>query len=315
MKLSIISTMYRSAPFLEEFYCRMGASARQLVGDEYEIVLVNDGSPDPSLDIALGLQANDAHVRIIELSRNFGHHHAIVAGLAHTIGERVFLIDCDLEEQPEWLVLFAEKMQQENIDVMFGMQEERVSTPLSNFFGGVFWKALNFLSNVQMPDNPMTCRLMSRRYVEALLGVGDRVLYLAGVFAWTGFPQLAIPLMKAPRPHASRSNYNLSRKLLQVVDSFASFSVAPLSLIFFSGLFIWAGSLIFGLYLLIYKLISPEMVMTGFTSLMLSLWFLGGSIILILGVLGLYIAKIFQEVKRRPLYIVRNVYPGVRHGS
>lgn len=310
MKLSIVATLYRSAPFLEEFYRRASAAAQQEFFEDYEIILVNDGSPDNSLQLALELQAGDDHLQIVDLSRNFGHHEAIVAGLANSHGEHVFLIDCDLEEQPDWLSLFVEKMQETGADVVFGIQQERVAAPLSNFFGEMFWSALNIMSSVRIPHNPMTCRLMTRRYVDSLLGVGDRVLYLAGVFAWAGFNQASIALKKTPRPNSHKSTYSLSRKLLQVADSFASFSVAPLSLIFFSGLLVWVGSVLYALVLLTQKLIHPEMVLSGFTSLMLSLWFLGGTIMLFLGILGLYVAKIFQEVKRRPLYIVRNIYRG-----
>ncbi|CAM5188603.1 putative glycosyltransferase [Castellaniella defragrans] len=131
---------------------------------------------------------------------------------------------------------------------------------------------------------------MRRSYVDALLEVGDRVLYLAGVFAWAGFSQVALPLKKVPRPVSHQSTYNLSRKLVQVADSFASFSVAPLSLRF-TGLFIWLGSVLFAAYLGIWKLIEPGVVLTGFTSIMLSIWFLGGTIILVLGILGLYVGK------------------------
>ena len=310
MKLSIVTTLYQSALYIEEFCRRASEACRQQVGDDYEIVLVNDGSPDDSLQLALGLQFGDRHIQVVDLSRNFGHHAAIVAGLANSRGQHVFLIDCDLEEQPEWLNLFFSKMDESGADVVFGAQQKRVASRLSNLLGELFWSALNVMSSVRIPHNPMTCRLMSRRYVVSLLNVGDRVLYLAGVFAWTGFSQASLPLRKMPRPIEHKSTYNLSRKLIQVVDSFASFSVAPLSLIFFIGLVIWLGSVLFALYLLVEKILHPEIVLSGFTSIMLSIWFLGGTTILVLGVLGLYVAKIFQEVKRRPLYIVRNVYKG-----
>ncbi|RJQ68738.1 MAG: glycosyltransferase [Desulfobacteraceae bacterium] len=313
MKLSIVATLYRSVPFLEEFCRRASATAQQAFGDDYEIVLVNDGSPDNSLQLALELQEGDKHLQVVDLSRNFGHHAAIVAGLSNSRGECVFLIDCDLEEQPEWLPMFLDKMQQNGADVVFGVQQERVSSPLSNLLGEIFWSALNIMSSFSIPHNPMTCRLMKRGYVDSLLSVEDRVLYLAGVFAWTGYNQTSIPLKKIPRHKAHKSTYSLSRKLLQVADSFASFSVAPLSLIFFTGLVVWVGSVLYALLLLAKKMIQPDMVLSGFTSIMLSFWFLGGTIILFLGILGLYVAKIFQEVKRRPLYIVRNLYRGDRH--
>lgn len=308
MKLSIITTMYRSAPFLEQFYERIIKVAEQNCGD-FELIFVNDGSPDSSLQIALDLRNRDKRVCVVDLSRNFGHHAAIVAGLEHSRGEYVFLIDCDLEEQPEWLTLFLEHLKNSGAEVVFGVQKERVASFWSNSLGEMFWRALNVLSNVRIPHNPMTCRLMSRRYVNALLDVGDRVLYLAGVFAWTGFNQASLMLSKSPRT-TTRSTYSLSRKFVQVADSFSSFSVAPLTLIFVLGLFIWLGSILFGTILLVHKLLHPNAILSGFTSLMLSFWFLSGTIILVLGVLGLYLSKIFQEVKRRPLYIVREYFHG-----
>lgn len=307
MKLSVVSTMYRSAPFIEAFYQRISAAARRLAGDDYEIVFVNDGSPDDSLDRAVGISKGDPHVVVVNLSRNFGHHAAIVAGLSQTVGDRVFLIDCDLEEHPEWLDEFVAHMQQTHADVVYGVQQERTASFWSNLYGELFWRALNAFSAVRIGHNPMTCRLMNRNYVDALLSVEDRVLYLAGVFAWTGFRQEALPRVKSPRPVRQASSYSLTRKLVQVADSFSSFSVAPLTMVFLTGLVIWLGSIGYGLVLFAQKLFAPETVLSGFASLMLSLWFLSGTMILVLGILGLYIAKIFQEVKRRPLYIVRDV--------
>lgn len=304
--------MYRSSHFLPEFFQRIVAVAKELTSD-YEIILVNDGSPDDSLNIALQLQVENPKVKVVDLSRNFGHHAAIVAGLENAKGEYVFLIDCDLEEQPEWLSEFYKMMEEKGVDVVFGVQETRVSSKLSGFFGELFWKSLNIMTNLSIPHNPMTCRLMNRVYVDALLSVGDRVLYLAGVFAWAGFKQEPLHLVKIPRPLAQKSTYNLSRKLMQVVDSFTSFSVSPLTLIFLSGLFIWVSSIAYGTFIVIRKIIEPEVVLSGFTSIMLSIWFLGGFMIAAVGIIGLYIAKIFQEVKRRPLFITKKIYEADDH--
>ncbi|SDC22328.1 putative glycosyltransferase [Cupriavidus sp. YR651] len=313
MKLSIVSTLYRSAPFIDQLYARVTAAASQ-IADDYEIVFVNDGSPDDSLARASALAAADVRVSVVDLSRNFGHHAAIVAGLSHARGERVFLIDADLEEQPEWLEMFAQQMDRTRADVVYGVQRERTAGLLSNLFGALFWRALNAFSTVRIGRNPMTCRLMTREYVDALLQVEDRVLYLAGVFAWTGFRQEELLLVKSERPTSQASSYSLTRKLVQVADSFSSFSVAPLTAIFLMGLLIWLGSLGVGIALLVRKVLAPETVLSGFASLMLSIWFLSGTMILVLGVIGLYVAKIFQEVKRRPLYIVRNVVRNSAHG-
>lgn len=314
MKLSIVSTMYKSAAYIEEFHRRMTQSATKLFQHDYEIVFVDDGSPDDSLQKALNLQNQDPRVRIVELARNFGHHPAIVAGLEAARGEFVFLMDCDLEEQPEWLEIFVVAMQESDADVVFGVQRQRAGSGLSKAMGEVFWRAINWYSSVRIPTNPMTCRLMKRAYVDALLSVGDRVLFLAGTFAWAGFVQKPLVLSKVPR--LSRySSYKLPRKLLQVSDSFTSFSVAPLILIFVFGLAVWVSSILYGVYVLSMRLLHPEDIQTGFTSLAASIWFLGGSIILILGVLGLYISKLFQEVKRRPLYIVKKRHEGDVRGQ
>lgn len=309
MKLSIVSTMYRSSAYLSEFSRRIDRVAAQIT-NRYELILVNDGSPDDSLAVALKIQAENPKIQIVDLSRNFGHHAAIVAGLERASGDHVYLIDCDLEEQPEWLPLFKQEMEQSNADVVFGVQQKRVASIFSNFFGELFWRSLNMMSNVRIPHNPMTCRLMKKTYVDALLSVGDRVLYLAGVFAWAGFKQQPLYLVKTPRPSKHKSTYNLSRKMLQVVDSFSSFSVAPLSLVFIMGVPIWLVSICYGAYLLVRKMLEPETVLSGYTSMMFSIWFLSGSIIIAIGIAGLYIAKIFQEVKRRPLFITKKIYRG-----
>ncbi len=307
MKLSIVSTLYKSAPYIEEFYERISRVAAEIAGNDYELVFVNDDSPDRSFDIACEIMKGDSKVVIVDLSRNFGHHAAIVAGLEQATGDYVFLIDSDLEEEPEWLRMFYEEMHRADLDVVYGVQETRIGSASSRYFGSLFWKAINLMSQIRIPHNPMTCRLMRRDYVDALISVGDRVLYLAGTFAWAGFRQKGIPLRKTPRAHGQGSTYNLPRKLLQVIDSFASFNVAPLILMFFLGIGMWGVSIVYGIYLVFTKVMYPEMVLSGFTSMMLSIWFLSGSIIICLGIIGLYISKVFQEVKRRPLYIKRSV--------
>lgn len=307
MKLSIVTTMYMSSRFLKEFHRRISAAAQKIT-DDYEIIMVNDGSPDNSLDMVLELQKDDDHLVVINLSRNFGHHAAIVAGLEQAKGDRVFLIDCDLEEQPEWISQFMDEIDENCCDVVYGAQEERVSSTVSNFFGSLFWKALNVMSNVHIPSNPMTCRLMTQDYVRALMSVEDRVLYLAGVFAWAGYTQAPLYLTKIPATGDHKSTYGLRKKLLHVVDSFTSFSIAPLTFIFSMGVMIFLASVCYGVVLIIQKTISPEAIVTGYASFMLAIAFFSGIIIISLGVIGLYVSKIFQEVKRRPLYIVKEIY-------
>ena len=176
MKLSIVATLYQSAPYINEFHKRACAAARQLVGEDFEILLVNDGSPDNSLDLAIRLTEQDSHVVVVDLSRNFGHHKAMMTGLAHAKGERVFLIDSDLEEEPEWLDAFAKQMRVDESDVVYGVQDRRKGGLFESCTGWIFYRIFRLLTGIAQPDNIVTARLMTRRYVKALVAHQEREL-------------------------------------------------------------------------------------------------------------------------------------------
>jgi putative glycosyltransferase len=305
MKLSIVSTMYRSALYLAEFHQRIISAAGQL-GVDYEIILVNDGSPDDSLQRALERQRTDPRIRIVDLSRNFGHHHAAVAGLSHAEGDRIFLLDIDLEEKPEWLTTFWQAMDASGSDVVFGVRETRRGSLTSRLMGGLFYSMFNYLSETKIPPNLCTVRLMTREYVQALLTIRDRNLFLAGNCAWAGFTQTPIPVQKTPR--RERSTYTFRRSFKLFFDAVSSFSSYPLRAIFLTGLAIATVSGILGVEMLMLKLTNPSGVVLGFSSIIVSVWFLGGLMIFFLGVIGLYLSKVFNEVKDRPRFIVRRVY-------
>ena len=165
MFLSVVTTLYYSAPHLEEFHARVSRAAAALC-PEYEILFVNDGSPDTSLDVALGLFRRDPHVRIVDLSRNFGHHKAMMTGLEHARGDLIFLIDSDLEEAPELLEAFLGTMRETSADVVYGVQQTRRGGPTERFTGWLFFKLFNLLSDSPIPPNVLTVRLMTRRYVR-----------------------------------------------------------------------------------------------------------------------------------------------------
>lgn len=298
--------MYKSEIFIPEFYTRMVAAA-EAITPNFEIVLVNDGSPDKCAEIARDLCAQDPRVVLVDLSRNFGHHAAILAGLEAALGEHVYLTDSDLEEQPEWLSQFWAKAEEVGSDVIYGVQKQRTGKNFDNLLGRGFWWLLNAGSSVVIPENQMTCRLMSRAYIDSLMSVRDKVIYLGGLFPWVGYTQEPLYLIKSQRPKGSKSTYGLVRKLKQLVDSMTSFTAAPLTLFFMLGVLIWLGSLIYGATLIAYKVLNPTMVLDGFTSIMFSVWFLGGLIMLGIGIVGQYTAKIFQEVKNRPQYIIRSI--------
>lgn len=308
MKLSIVATLFQSAQHIEEFHRRAGAAARSLVGDDFEIVLVNDGSPDQSLDLAVRVAETDSHVTVVDLSRNFGHHKAMMTGLAHSTGQLVFLIDSDLEEEPEWLRGFAEQLNSESCDVVYGVQARRKGSRFERWSGTLFYRAFRAITGLALPDNVVVARLMSRRYVNALLAHEEREVFIAGLWLITGFAQHAQVVEKHD---LSPTTYTLGRKIAQFVNSVTSFSNAPLVWIFYVGLVI---SLIAGSYsaYVVFHWLFLARPPSGWTSLVASVWLLGGLIILFLGVLGVYMSKIFSESKHRPYTIVRHVYRKAR---
>lgn len=304
MKLSIVSTLYQSAPHLEEFYARVSRAAKHLVGDDYEIVLVNDGSPDDSLSIAVGLSDADAHVIVVDLSRNFGHHKAMMTGLDHARGDLVFLIDCDLEEEPELLKSFHEALKAGGHDVVYGVQSQRKGNWFERSTGNLFYTIFNTLSGIELPKNLITARLMSARYVNALLLHKEREITIAALWQITGFDQKAYTVEKLS---SSPTTYSMQRKVSMMANAITSFSNAPLVMIFNIGLIISFTAMFYIAYL-IFNWAFFARPLSGWTSLMGSIWLLGGMIISFIGVIGLYLAKIFTETKQRPYTIVRQVY-------
>lgn len=305
-KLSIVTTLYRSSPFIEEFYQRVSATAA-MITDDFEIVLVNDGSPDDVLAVVLALSDKDSKLKIVDLSRNFGHHKAVMAGLAHCCGEQVFLIDCDLEEPPECLAEFYAEHQQSQgmFDSIYGVQAKRKGNWLSRTGGRLFYAFLNRYSGLSMNDNPLTVRLMNRRYVNAVLLHCEEGLYLAGIFEITGFTQKSITIDKN---HKGQTSYTFGHKISLLIKGITAFSSFPLKLVFYCGFFIAFFSFGVGFYLTIRKLIYNAAIDVGWTSIMVSIWFIGGLLLVGMGTTGIYISKVYSEVKRRPNYIVKKVY-------
>ncbi|MCL5036296.1 MAG: glycosyltransferase family 2 protein [Chloroflexi bacterium] len=304
MKLSIITTMYYSAPHLEEFYNRISASAKK-VTDDYEIIFVNDGSPDESLDIARGFLEKDKKVRIVDLSRNFGHHKAIVTGLGYARGEKIFIIDCDLEEEPELLDEFYEKFRQEDdCDVVYGIQRSRRGRFFEKISGNLFYFIFNSFSDIKMPPNMGVTRLMSRRYVQSLLRYREQVVFLAGIWMAVGYKQVPILIDKHSR---GKSTYTLRKRISLFINAITSFSDKPLRMIFYTGFII---SLLAGVtiaYLIIRKLFFATPI-PGWTSLTVTIWFLGGLVIFFMGLIGIYLSRVFIETKDRPYTIIKEVY-------
>jgi putative glycosyltransferase len=303
MDLSIVTTLYYSAPHLEEFYNRVCEAAEKATGD-YEIIFVNDGSPDNSLEIAISLCERDGRVKVVDLSRNFGHHKAIMTGLGQARGELVFLLDSDLEEEPELLGRFYSELKNSGADVVYGVQEARKGGFFERVTGSVFFRLFNLLSSYPVPADLITARLMSNRYVASLIEHQDREVFLAGLWAITGFKQVPCVVKKHDK---GSTTYSLGRRISNLVNAITSFSSKPLVFIFYLGSVVVLLSTVAGLYLIVRRIFFG-VYLAGWPSLIVSVWLLGGLILFCLGIIGIYLSKIFMETKQRPYTVIRQVY-------
>lgn len=304
LELSLVTTMFRSAQTIEEF-CRRAIIAARTLTPSFEIVIVNDGSPDDSLQRALALLPNQPELVIVDLARNFGHHRAMMAGLARARGQRIFLIDSDLEEDPGWLLQFDEVQRSCGADVVFGVQDTRKGGVIERLLGTLFYRTVNLLFDFPIPENVVTARLMTRRYVRALVAHRERTFAIAGLWAMTGFEQTAVTVRKSAR---AATTYSLWRRVAALVNAVTAFTARPLVWIFYLGAFIMLLSSLVAGYLVVRRLNDPYL--EGWVSVFVSIWFLGGLTIFCVGVIGIYLAKVFEETKRRPYVTVRAVHRG-----
>ena len=307
LDLSIVSTLYRSEACVDEF-CRRAAKVAHTLGGDFEIILVNDGSPDESLARSLRLQAEIPELAVIDLSRNFGHHPAILAGLKEARGREVFLIDSDLEEDPEWLETFRERKRAEVADVVFGQQTRRKGRLGEQVAGGIFYTLFNALSATKLPVNFVTARLMSRAYVDALLEYRERELFLGGVFVIAGFKQVAVQVTKGSRRTTS---YSIGRRTALFVNALTSFTTRPLQIVFTVGSFVTVLAFLAFSFILYRGLRGDTLV--GWASVMATIWLFGGLTMISLGLIGIYLAKVLIEVKQRPSYTIRAVHRANAH--
>lgn len=304
-EISIVTTMYRSRRFLERFLAECLQAVAEAHCARFEIVLVNDGSPDDSLAYAIERRADIAQLVVVDLSRNFGHHNAMLAGINTARGDLVFLIDCDLEVSPLTLSAFKTKLEQTGSDLVFGYQESRKGGWFERRSGSLFYKAFNFLSDVKIPENTATERIMTRRYVAALQQLGDRNLFLAGMMSWTGYQQLGLPLQKKQRE--GKSSYTFLRRVGLMVNAVSSFSAQPLVWMFNVGLTITSLSFLYVFYLVVRKVLFNDALL-GFTSMVALTTLSLGIMTTGLGLIGIYLGKIFTQVQGRPAFIVKDVH-------
>jgi len=303
MKLSVVTTLYHSAAYIQEFYERT-CKVAQTITPDYEIVLVNDGSPDKSLDIARGLAEQDSRVVVVDLSRNFGHHKAIMTGLAYAQGDLILLIDIDLEEPPEILTTFYRLFQDSDADVVYGVQSQREGSAFRRASGRVYYSLYNWLSQYPVPHDALIARLMTRRYVQRLLEHKEQLFSIDGLMEITGFKQIPVEVEKH---YKGSTTYSLPKRIGLAVSGITALSNKPLIYIAYLGLVMTIPSGVLVVYLMFQYLLGITDV-SGWTSVIVSLWFLGGLIIFLMGIIAVYLSVIFVEIKARPYTVVRDVY-------
>ena len=311
--LSIVVPCVNEEACLAELHDRLRAAAASAVGDDYEIVLVNDGSKDGSWAMMGAMAARDPHVVAVNLSRNHGHQLALTAGLDLSRGDEVLIIDADLQDPPELLQQMLKVMDEEHADVVYGVRKSRSGeTAFKRATAHGFYRLLSRATEVDIPLDAGDFRLMSRRALDALLAMPEQARFVRGMVAWIGFKQVAFPYNRQQR-FAGETKYPLKKMMRFALDALTGFSSAPLKLASHAGLWLSFGSVLLILYIA-YAWASGRSIQ-GWTSLMLIVVILGAIQMFVLALMGEYIGRLYNESKRRPLYIVQEVAGGERRDA
>ena len=300
LQMSVVVPVYQADDCLEELYKRLKLVLEPLT-TSFEIILVDDKSRDNSWEKIVSLSARDKRIKGFQLSRNFGQHFAITAGLQQCAGEWVIVMDCDLQDPPEEIPKLFEKAM-EGYEVVLAGRKSRKDSWFRKIPSYLFWNTLSFLSGMKHDREVANFRIIHRKVVKQYLLFNEQLRFFGGIINWMGFKTVKIPVEHASR-FAGRTSYTwkaLARFGLNVI---LAYSNRPLYLLAGLGFFISFGSFGYGLFRTIWHYFYFVPV-TGWTSLIVSLYFLAGIIIFTLGVLGVYLGKVFDEVKRRPLYII-----------
>jgi dolichol-phosphate mannosyltransferase len=301
LTLSVVVPVYNEVEVLPAFYERLTRALEQQ-GDSYEVVFVNDGSNDGSLTLLTELRRRDSRVKVLGLSRNFGHQVAITAGVDYSAGQAVVIMDADLQDPPEIIPQLVAEWRT-GFDVVFAVRESRRGESLfKRTTAALFYRLLQRLTSTDIPLDAGDFRLLSRRAVEALKPLRERNRFVRGLVGWIGFSHTAVRFVRDAR-HAGETKYPLRRMVRFALNGLFSFSFAPLQLATLLGFTVSVLSLVYIVYAINLKLFTDRTVQ-GWASIMVALLFIGGVQLISLGIIGEYIGRIYDEVKQRPLYLV-----------
>ena len=305
-KISVVIPMYYEEEVANECYERMKKVLNNISNYEYEIIFVNDGSKDKTLEILEEIAKKDKNVKIVSFARNFGHQCAVTAGLKYVTGDAIVIIDADLQDLPE-LIPEMLKLWEDGNEVIYGKRKTRDGeSKFKLLTAKMFYKTLNALSDVEIPKDTGDFRLVDRKVVDVINSLPEHNKFLRGLFSWVGFEQTAFEYERKER-FAGKTKYPLKKMLKLASDGIIGFSTKPLKIV--GGLGILSIIISFGV--LIYSILSYifkwNMLTPGWTSLMITMTFLGGIILLSLWMMGEYISRIYDESKNRPQYIIKKM--------
>jgi glycosyltransferase involved in cell wall biosynthesis len=299
--LSVVVPAFNEAEVLPEFHRRLSDTLDRMPVTA-EIIYVNDGSRDETLGVLFGLQRRDARVTVLDLSRNFGKEIALTAGLDHARGDAVVVLDADLQDPPELIPRLLDGLD-EGYDVVYGKRTSRRGEgPLKRTTAYLFYRVIQRLSRVRLPQDTGDFRILSRRAVDALRQLREQHRFMKGLFAWIGFAQKAVPYEREPRLRGA-TKWNYWRLWNFALEGITSFTTAPLRLATYMGLATAASSFAYGGYVVVKTVIFGNPV-AGYPSLLTVILLLGGIQLMTLGVIGEYLGRMFDESKQRPLYLV-----------
>ncbi|RST29683.1 glycosyltransferase [Sphingomonas ginkgonis] len=303
--LSIVVPCFNEEACLPALHERLTKVARSAVGQDYELILVNDGSRDRTWRIMSEIAATDPHLKAINLSRNHGHQLALTAGLDLAQGERILIIDADLQDPPELLPEMMEVMECERADVVYGVRSSRAGeSHFKKATAHLFYRLLASATEVDIPLDAGDFRLMTRRALDVLLSMPEQARFIRGMVAWIGFRQVPFPYARDERL-AGETKYPLAKMLRFAFDALTGFSSAPLKLASHAGLLLSLGSVLIVFYILVNWIAGRNI--QGWTSLMLVVVVLGAVQMFVLAMMGEYLGRLYSQAKGRPLYIVQDI--------
>ena len=301
MMLSIVTPVYRCESCIVDLIQRLTISIESFTTD-YEIIFVNDASPDQSWNRLKEIAKSNFSIKLIDLSRNFGQHAAITAGLSEASGEWMVVMDCDLQDLPEEIPNLYFKAK-EGFDFVLAERTSRSDSFYKKMTSKLFYFVLSYLTGTKQDTTVANFGIYHRKVIHEVLKMGDQIKFFPLMIKWVGFSSCKLPVKHAAREEGS-SSYSLLKLLRLSSDVILSFSDKPLKILVKLGFFISLFALVFGIEM-IYSYINGKIIVQGYASLIISLWFLSGLIVSMLGLVGLYVGKSFDKVKGRQVYIIK----------